>query len=467
MIRTRLTLWNTLALAVVLTLLGTVLFWGTRASLFRAVDDELVRRGGFLASIWKQLPSHKPPKDLVAERDPLVDPEQFKDIQFEALISRPRIARLSNAGLDYDHEPWDMRVLRESLRGKVVFFDMSIEGRRVRIMSIPLRTEGKVTGAAQFAANLKETDAAIGRLGSTLLILLPVALIATWATGSWLTRRALQPVARIADAAQQIEATNLAGRLEVSGNDEFGHLASVFNAMLARLETSFQQLETSIESQRQFIADASHELKTPLTAIKTRLGVAKKQVASPERTQENLASLERSTNAMSGIVADLLLLARSEAGQLGSKVRLLPVDSLLEEAAAVVEDAHNREITVQAEGGLNLRGDESGLSRVLVNLMDNAARYSPEGATITATAIAEEGEVVIRITDTGEGIAPEHLPHLFDRFYRVSQARDRESGGLGLGLAIVRSITEAHHGTAEIASQLGHGTAVTLRLPKA
>lgn len=468
MIRTRLTLWNTVVLAVVLTFLGAVVFFGTRASLYGAVSEELVRRGDFLDRNWRYL-SKKPPAAVmpVPKPDPAIDPSQFRDIEFESLIARPRIQRLGIESRLQEEGPWDSAAMRRSLSGERLLFDSTIDGRRVRLLSLPLREKGRVTGAAQFAASLKSADGAVFRLGRTLLVLLPLALVATSLTGVWLTRRALRPVGDIVSAAERIEATNLSGRLDVRGNDEFGHLASVFNAMLDRLESAFRKLEDSFESQRRFIADASHELKTPLTAIKTRLGVAKRQAHTPERVGENLASLERSANAMSAIVSDLLLLARADDGRLGSSARVLPIDSLADEAAAVVEDASGREITVEAESGLTVKGEESGLSRVLVNLLDNAARHTPPDATIRLEAVRVEDHIRIRIIDTGSGIPEADLPHVFDRFYRVSEARDRESGGMGLGLAIVRSIVTAHGGQVHIESEIGAGTTVTVELPAA
>lgn len=468
MIRTRLTLWNTVVLAVVLTLLGAVVFFGTRASLYGAVSDELARRGDFLGRTWQYLPKKPPATPMpVVKPDPAIDPAQFRDIEFEALIARPRIQRVGAHSAVEEESPWNLHAMRRSLSGERLMFDQEIDGRRVRLLSVPLREDGRVTGAAQFAASLKSADAATFRLGRTLVILLPLALVATSLTGVWLTHRALRPVGDIVSAAERIEATNLSGRLDVRGNDEFGHLASVFNAMLDRLESAFRRLEESFESQRRFIADASHELKTPLTAIKTRLGVAKRQTGSPERFADNLASLERSANAMSAIVSDLLLLARADDGQLGARSRVLPVDSLAEEAAAVVEDAFGRKIDVEAEPGLTVKGEESGLSRALVNLLDNAARHTPPEATIRLEAVRSGEWVRIRVVDTGSGIPEADLPHVFDRFYRVSEARDRESGGMGLGLAIVRSIVSAHGGRVDMESAVGTGTTVTIELPAA
>ncbi len=468
MIRTRLTMWNAAVLAVILTLLGLVAFLSTRASLYGAVDEDLQRRAGFLASVWKNFPLKPPPIPMPKDQPSFgVDPELFRRIEFEGLIVHPCIRRVGENLVRDGEDPWDSESLKQALRGKTSLFDTTLYGHRVRILSRPLRVDGKITGAGQFAASLENADAGVARLGRVLLVLLPLALLATSTAGVWLTRRALRPVAEIADEAGRIEATNLNDRLTVPGKDEFGHLAGVFNSMLGRLEASFGSMEETNQSQRRFVADASHELKTPLTAIKTRLGVALRKEQTPERYVEHLRAVERSANTMTAIVADLLLLARSDEGQPKTGDRLLPVASLVDEAIAVVSDAYGRAIETDVEDGLLLRGDEAGFARILTNLLDNAARHTPPEGSISLLARRKGGFVRIVVSDAGCGIPADDLCHVFDRFYRVSAARDRESGGTGLGLAIVRSIVKGHGGDVEIESAVGVGTTVTVELPAA
>ena len=355
--------------------------------------------------------------------------------------------------------------MARALKGSREVVDTEIEGRRTRLLSIPLKVDGKVTGAAQFAASLQNADAGVAQLGRVLLILLPITLVVTALTGVWRTRRALRPVAEIAAAASRIESSSLSERLSVEGNDEFAGLSRVFNAMLDRLENSFKNLEGLYEAQRRFVADASHELKTPLTAIRTRLGVARRKEQTVERYSEHLDAIGRSVSVMSSIVSDLLLLARADEGKLAENGRVLPLDSLLEEAASVVSDAYGIEIKRDVTEGLAIKGDEFGLSRAIVNLLDNAARYGESSEPVQISAYEENNVILLKVSDQGKGIPAEDLPHVFDRFYRVTAARDRKSGGTGLGLAIVRSIAIAHGGSARIDSELGKGTTVTLELP--
>jgi signal transduction histidine kinase len=466
MIRTRLALWNSAVLAVVLTLLGFAAFFSTRASVYGAVDQDLRRRSDFIRENWDNIPETppNPPPKLV----PIMgtEPAQFRLVEFEALTARPCIVRVGYSNSGFRAQPWDAFALRRSLNGSKELFDTILDGHRARILSLPILVGGKISGAVQFAASLEHADAGVARLGRALLVLLPIALPFTSITGVWLTRHALRPVAAITDEASRIGARNLEERLTVSGDDEFGHLAGVFNSMLDRLEGSFRGVEAAYESQRRFTADASHELKTPLTAIKMRLGVAKQSVQTPERYIEHMSSIERSADAMSAIVADLLLLASTDEDKLTICGRLLPVDSLVDEAASIVEEIHRRPIERTVELDLQIRGDD-GISRVIVNLLDNAVRHTPPDGTVSLTAERAGGLVRIRVKDTGVGIPTSDLPHVFDRFYRVGPARDRDSGGTGLGLAIVRSIVKAHGGDVVVESSVGHGTTVIVDLPAA
>ncbi len=467
MIRTRLTVWNSVVLAAVLTLVGLVAFVYTRAGLYGAVDQELIARADFLTSTFQNLPK-TPPKNtpMPAEQLVGVDPAQFRKIEFEYYIIRPRLNLLDTRGAPLDGGPWDVAAANRSLMGSRELFDYHIDRRRVRVLSLPLYRDGRLAGSAQLAANLEYADKAVANLGRVLLLLLPLALLLTGVAGVWLTRRALRPVGEFADAAGRIGATNFSGRMPVIGTDEFAHLGSVFNSMLGRLETAFRDLEGAYKSQKLFVADASHELKTPLTAMRTRLGVASQKVQTPEKYMDHLDSLRRSTDRMSSIVSDLLLLARADEGMLLGKRRSVPVESLAEEALSIVEDAYGRKIDCRVETGLQVSADAAELSRVLSNLLDNAARHTPRDGEVVLTAFNRDMNVVIQVEDTGSGIAAEHIPHVFDRFYRVDASRERETGGTGLGLALVKAIVEAHQGNVRIRSEIGRGTIVIIELPQ-
>ena len=250
------------------------------------------------------------------------------------------------------------------------------------------------------------------------------------------------------------------------GKDEFSELAGTFNGMLGRLELAFTRLGQALEQQRRFTADASHELRTPLTIIKANTSLALEEERSNAEYRRALEAADRAADATNRIVQDLLLLARGDAGQLRMELRPLHINEVLERAVEAFESFSTAPIAREwTEPSLLVPGDSHHLLRLFSNLLENAVRHTPPTGRITVTAGAEGDSAVVRITDTGEGIPPEHLPHVCERFYRVDAARARRHGGTGLGLAICQSIAEAHHGSLAIESVVGLGTTVIVRLP--
>jgi signal transduction histidine kinase len=279
-------------------------------------------------------------------------------------------------------------------------------------------------------------------------------------------------VKRITAEAAQIGAQDLSRRLEVTGKDELSELASTFNGMIARLEAAFQQMEQAYEQQRRFTADASHELRTPLTTIKANTSLALCGEPTPAEYREALEAADEAADSMNRIVQDLLLLARSDGGQLGLALQAVPLRELLGRAISVVQDPESAELALRLQAeDLAVVGDSHHLARLFVNLLENAIRHTPATGKITVQAEPDPrapARVAIRVTDTGEGIPAQHLPHVCERFYRVDAARSHGSrGGTGLGLAICQSIVQAHSGTLQISSEIGRGTTVTVTLPRA
>jgi two-component system OmpR family sensor kinase len=294
----------------------------------------------------------------------------------------------------------------------------------------------------------------------------PLALLAAALGGALLTDRALRPVRQITQAAAQIGASDLSDRLPVKGQDEFSELAATFNGMLSRLEQAFTQLAQALEQQQRFTADASHELRTPLTIIKANTSLALEEERSNVEYRRALEAADRAADTTNRIVQDLLLLARGDVGQLGVDRRPTRIGELLQRAAEPFRGSHIPPISVElSDPSLAVAADPHHLVRLFGNLLENAVRHTPPTGRITVSAHDEEDSVVVRVEDTGEGIAPEHLPHVCERFYRVDAARTRRHGGTGLGLAICQSIVEAHHGSLTLESVVGEGTTVTVRLP--
>jgi len=301
-------------------------------------------------------------------------------------------------------------------------------------------------------------------LAATLLTVLPMAVVVMLAIGVVLTRQALRPISRISAAAERIEATSLGGRLPVAGHDEFAHLSTTFNTMLGRLQGTFEEKDELYQRLRRFTADASHELKTPLTAIRVRTDLALSG-KDPAKQIEHLRAIDHATGLMTSIVQGLMLLAASDEGRLNLQRDNVPVAELVRDAAASV-DGSKHDVCICVDANLKIECDPASITRVLVNLLQNAIQHTDEGKRIDVGARSTGGEMIqFSVRDEGTGIPQHHLPLVFNRFHRIDSSRDRESGGTGLGLAIAKAIVEAHGGHIWLASTLGVGTQVSFDLP--
>ncbi len=464
-VRLRLTLWNVAVLALIVGVLGGVVRFKVQADRFATVDRTLAER----ARSERAFAEHDPPVILTSPstiRSRLLDPMSVpaEGSRFGAKPAlpplQPRILPRDPTGTPRGsprEEPWDRHSYLRSLAGRTVYSTIRDRGWPVRVLSMPIERRGRIDRVLQLAYPLDGVLRELDELTSTLLALVPFGLLAAGIGGAFLTDRALRPVREIAGTAARLGAGDLSERLPVSGLDEFSELSSSFNAMLARLEAAF-------ERQRRFTADASHELRTPLSIIQANTGLALEHPWPGERYREFLSAIDTAAARQSRIVEELLFLARADAGRLARDVGPVCLLEVLEEAAEAVSRPDRPAVRLESIApGLMVPGSGSELTRLFTNLLENAARHTPPEGTVTVSAIVETLSVTITVADTGEGIAPEHLPHLGERFYRVDAARS--AGGTGLGLAICRSITEAHGGRMTIESQVGAGTAVRVRLP--
>jgi signal transduction histidine kinase len=369
--------------------------------------------------------------------------------------------------------PWDRAAFAAAAKGKELFTVVVVDDERVQVYSAPMTQEGKVEGVVQIPHSLTELDRLLENQYRTLLLLIPAALLVAGIGGLFLTSHALRPVRKVTQAAAQIGAEDLSQRLEVTGKDELAELAGTFNGMIARLEGAFQsreqayrQLESAYQEQRRFTADASHELRTPLARIKGITSLALFGPHCADEYHDALTIADQAADVMNRIVQDLLLLARSDAGQLSPRFAPVSVERLLLGAADRLHGQPGAPIRVELPAErLELRGDADHLTRLLVNLLENAVRHTPEDGEVLLSACREGSATLLTVSDNGEGIPAEHLPHLCERFYRVDASRTRADGGTGLGLAICQSIVQAHEGSLSIRSRPGLGTTVEVRLP--
>jgi len=311
----------------------------------------------------------------------------------------------------------------------------------------------------------RKYEGVLKAFSSVLLLSIPFILALAAVCGLWLGRRALTPVARITEDARAITESNLSARLAVpDSNDELQHLSQTLNEMLDRIEQSFTRT-------KQFTADASHELRAPMTLIYTAAQFSLRRQRSREELVDSMQKILRESKRTTALVDDLLLLARGDADR--ETVELVPMDAapllrdLAEQATAMAVEKNIR-VSLQLDSeALPIRANEVRLSRLLLILVDNALKYTPANGSVTIEGRLDATEVVISVVDTGTGIAPEDVPHIFERFWRVDKVRSREAGGTGLGLSIARQIADQHSARLTVESELGRGSVFTVRLPKA
>lgn len=327
---------------------------------------------------------------------------------------------------------------------------------------VPIVVKGEtelVTVAASLVA-VKETER---RLLLTLLLAVPVAILTALAGGTFLARRAIEPVDQMAATARQITAQNLSERINLLQADvELQRLAESFNQMITRLENSFNQI-------RQFTADASHELRTPLTILKGETQLALDARLNPDEYQHVLQSRMEELERMTRIVDDLLILSRADSQAAELDFQIVDLSDLVIETCEQLRhyaEAGHLNLIVENIEPLEVRGDDLRLRQMFRNVLENAIKYTPESGEVRVL-LRPDGDDRCRITvaDTGIGIPAADLPRIFDRFYRVDKARSRERGGSGLGLSIVKWVVESHNGTMTIESESGKGTLVTIILP--
>jgi heavy metal sensor kinase len=311
-------------------------------------------------------------------------------------------------------------------------------------------------------SSLEPTDEELESLREVLAYVVPIAMLLAGAGGWFLARQSLAPVAAMAARARKIGVEDVGARLPVANpRDELGRLAETFNDLLNRLEASLTQ-------QRQFMADASHELRTPVTTSRTAAAVALQQ---PHRSEgeyrETLAIIEQQTTRLSRIVEDMFTLARADAGSYPIRRTLMYLDEVADDAvraARVLAGTKQVSIELSTIPSASFAGDEELVRRLIGNLLDNAARHAPPGSIVQVTLAEESGQFLLSVADAGRGIAPEIQPHIFERFFRGDAARTSD-GGAGLGLALARWIARAHGGDVTLVRSSPQGTTFAANLP--
>ncbi len=457
-LRTRLTLWYTALVGGFLLLLGVGAFALLDRGLRDNVDASLRSVAVTIGTSSRQEAGGTSLEEML---DALLGPRAGELFALLDPRGRPDPRLAPRAG---ERLPLSTAALRNAARGEETFETITLPGARapVRLLTLPLMSDGRLDRLVQVAASLDVVEAARRRFLLILAGLAPIALAGAAGGGWWLAGRALAPVDRIAEAARRITAEDLSRRIDAPGTaDEIGRLVAVLNDMLARLDAAFA-------TARHFSADAAHELRTPLTILKGEIEVALAAAPTPDETHGVLASCLEEVDRLIALVESLLFLARADAGVAETPRDRVDVAALLDDARPALQALADRAGVVfdlDAARGIVVRGSAPQLLRVVLNLADNAIKYTPRGGRVDLRLRADGDRAVLELADTGPGIAPEDQRHVFERFYRGDPAHER--GGAGLGLALVRSIVRLHGGDIGLDSRPGTGSRFVVTLPRA
>jgi len=469
-IRIQLMLWYIAVFAVLLACSDILLYTHLQTALVSNLDSALRLRAQQIASDI----SYQRGAIMVDEETPGLDragtgqqrqQATREDVNFSALIrllnTRGQMVRLSAAfpslvvptisvTQPLHGTPWQGTVATSN-------------GQAVRLYSMPVTDKGMTFAVVQVGESLTQFQTTLGSLIVELLLLTPVVLILGAMGSYWLAARAFIPIDNLTRTAHSIEAGDLHQRVPVPrADDEVQRLALTLNDMIARLENAFAR-------QRRFVADASHELRTPVAVICNMAEMALLNASCAEEYISALSDITTEGERLGHLISDLLALARIDEGQTRLEREPVRLDRLIYATVAQAKSiAVERAIAVQVQASepIVILGDETRLIQMVMNLLDNALLYTNPGGVVTLTTTLKQRQAILSVRDTGIGIAPEHLPHIFERFYRADPARVRTEGNnSGLGLAIVDWVVRAHGGVVTVESHVGQGSTFVITLP--
>lgn len=459
-IRLRLTLLYSAILALTLIVFSTALYVTQARVTFDAAKNTLARQAEGYANAERERRFPRPP-DSGAQVMTL--PGRWTQARNPDGTVSARTADLADTVL-----PLDDSGLR-SVQGGTTWVEVArVDDEPLLIYSQPILVQGRLTRIIQIATPFTEREQSLAALRWILIVGTGLVTIAAFVVGWVLAGMALNPIHHITRTAQAIGAEhNFSRRVQHAGpNDEVGQLATTFNAMLTELEAAYRQVEKALQTQRRFVADASHELRTPLTTIRGNIELLRHP--SPMEVQERtdiLTDTKDEVERLIRLVAQLLSLARADAGH-ALRCEPLSLKPLIEETChQATLLAPQRHLACDHLLDAKVLANRDALKQVLLILLDNAFVHTPAHVTVNVT-MARTGEMIaVSIRDTGPGIAPDLLPHIFERFYRGDVSRS--GGGAGLGLAIAKELVQAQHGAIQVESHIGKGSVFTFTLPEA
>jgi len=480
-IRFKIVLWHMLILSLALFIFGMVLYHNLSLKISDDTDDILRSRS---KGIEESIDTYWEAEQMdIAEGNSKVHFTKEDNINFIKIARRwvgekindPDLINIivriydahgspiaSSKNIPTDH--LNTRVFNDVKKGADHFENAYIQVNEVpalfRIITTPVMENKRLSYVVQVASPLSQLHEVLRNLGFSLLFLLPLTVVLTGLSGVFLVQLTLRPVDQMIETIHQITAENLKLRLKIPGTkDEIDSLAQTFNQMIARIDEAFT-------TQRQFMEDISHELKTPLSVLKGELEVTLKRIRSAQEYETTLHSSLEEVDHLVGIVENLLTLARFDAKTTTLQEISLDLNALLKDSVEAIQVlAVQKNITLQLNSAhtVETKADKNQLKRCLLNILDNAIKYTPSGGKISIDLRQQKDSADIDISDSGIGIPESELPHIFDRFYRVDKSRS--SVGFGLGLSIAQSIAMAHGGKIYARANVPHGTVFTISLP--
>ena len=445
-IRTRLTIWYLAVIVVLLLVFSGVAYFILDYNLYQNLDNYLQTRSNELKAT------------LATELGPTVIAPQTNELIL-SFDSNGNLLQEFGPSLD----PAGINgLVEQALSGQNAFLTtVTANKERVKLYATSFRLPFNnqiVLVVGQLTTGI---TGVLETFRYVLLIAIVSVIVLAGIGGLFLASRVLKPVEQITRTAQKIEESDLSQRIVVKNDDELGRLATTINEMIGRLEEAFNR-------QRQFTADASHELRTPLAIMQAEATLALSKERTEADYRKSLETISQESTYMSSVIGKLLFLARSDAGKEQLNFEDVNLKDLITGLSTNIEAlAADKGIkfTVDAKENLIVNGDKVKLRQLFINILENAVRYTPADGNISVSLVRKDDSALATISDTGIGIPPEHLPHIFERFYRVDKARSRADGGVGLGMAIAKYIADSHGGKIEVESRLGTGTTFSVYIP--
>jgi heavy metal sensor kinase len=455
-VRTRLTVWYAAVLALSLIAFAVLVYSVASAISHARQDDSLKSTAQTVASAYVEEfeEQHSLARAGEVVLTELVFPNRY--VQITDTNGRPVASSRNLAGTAVNVPANVLTMAREQGLSVVTASDL-------RVAIVPLTSDVGL-GYAMVAEPISVVDDGLHALRRSFIAGVPIVLLLASAGGYFVARKSLAAIDSMSLQTQRITAQRLSSRLDVSNpRDELGRLATTINELLTRLENSFAE-------QQRFIADASHELRTPLAVLRGETEVALDKTRAIDEYKESLALIKDEAERLSRIVEDLFMLARhpidTPATLMSSPFSLNDAVRDCVRAAQVLAVGKDLDLKlVETSRDLEFDGDQELIKRMLLNLLDNAVKYTPEGGEIFVSLARQNGSAMLAVRDTGIGIREADQVHVFDRFYRVDKARSRSHGGAGLGLSIVSWIVEAHHGKITVKSTPNQGSEFLVELP--